>query len=315
TDDDYYSSQDTLLESARHRPGRPPARRQQQNIQSIVQQSTQERSRLPSLANLAASQPAPGLGSLASRGLGSGSSLRALTTPASTGIGSGLSKLSLGSLSSTRPTTTGIGGSADGKTGSLSIVGKALAALKTRPAGSIPATASARSGVAVGALQNRSLSQMSHFSGVQKDQQPASRPVLKNFGGGLRGSVAGAGAGAATLAKRSVVAGVQSAKPSLLASFILDGECSQTSEQTSQSISVTNAVADSLKREIEEMMSESTDGCLRQAALGPISGDISFVRLLVTGKSGGKAFAFDTPSPDDRVFAAQSRAVGASISS
>ncbi|KAJ2340913.1 hypothetical protein GGH92_006050 [Coemansia sp. RSA 2673] len=119
------------------------------------------------------------------------------------------------------------------------------------------------------------------------------------------------------------------AGPSPLASFILSGLDSASKDHALEASRGTVVAA--LEREIRGLLDankgEGGSGKMaktvflaknRSKSTNCIAGDVSFLSLLV-GKGGskeskkaGKPFAFDTPSPDDKVLAAQSRAVGSS---
>ncbi|KAJ1939449.1 hypothetical protein GGF37_004396 [Kickxella alabastrina] len=318
-DNVYDAHVSALLLNARHRPGNHPAQKRQKPQTSITKSLAPPT--LSGLAGLAKNKPA-GLGSLSSLS-STGSSLRSL---ASVSSGSnGLSKLSLGSLSSIR--TSSPSATAESTTANPpSVVGKALAALKTRPIQ--PASLGKLS---TGGIQGLSLSQLASRPGLQA-RQPTSNPVLKNFAGrqlpALKSvALPAARAGTQDLAADSPVA---SAQPSLLANFILNGVAPNSSnsdacESTTTAAAASQAslaVVDGLKREIQELLDQipqSSSNSSKNLQLSKhqiTAGHPSLIRMLVdksTGTGVGR-FSFDTPSPDDRVLAAQSRAVGASSS-
>ncbi|KAJ2450907.1 hypothetical protein EV183_003966 [Coemansia sp. RSA 2336] len=119
------------------------------------------------------------------------------------------------------------------------------------------------------------------------------------------------------------------AQPSSLASFILDDDNARKSAVAEEA--AMEAIS-RLKQEISEILEENRlkyadlesnsvqggdaengatcSGHGNMAANFP-SGDVSFISMLV-GKSNAKKFEFDTPSPDDKVLAAQSTAGGSS---
>ncbi|KAJ1893332.1 hypothetical protein LPJ66_005823 [Kickxella alabastrina] len=278
-----------LLLNARHRPGNHPAQKRQKPQTSITKALTPPT--LSRLAGLAKNKPA-GLGSLSSLS-STGSSLRSL---ASVSSGSnGLSKLSLGSLSSIR--TSSPSATAESTTAnSPSVVGKALAALKTRPIQ--PASLGKLS---IGGLQGLSLSQLASSPGLQAGQ-PTSKPVLKNFVGrqlpALKSMALPASrAGTQDLAADSPVA---SAQPSLLANFILNGVApnssnSDTCESTTAAVAASQAslaVVDGLKREIQELLGQIPQSSSNSSKTLQLSkhqipaGHPSLIRMLVDKSTG-----------------------------
>ncbi|KAJ2638989.1 hypothetical protein GGF40_001247 [Coemansia sp. RSA 1286] len=322
------NNQEHLLESARHRPGNPPLARTQHSPQ---QPAADPKRKIPSLAGLAArTTAAPS--SLASLRSSGGSSLKALVTPASstTSRSGGLSRLSLGSLSSTRPAgskaaETGPDATEAGSAKATSVVGKALAALKTRvpsPAVKSNSTGTRQNG-GIGSLQNISLSQLSSRSEAQKGLSAATKPLLSGLAGQKTVNAATEPGLIAkpVSAKPAVVATVQNAQPSSLASFILNGN---SNRQAGPSSGIRTAVVEGIKQEISQILfgiADSADGTKKskgsdKQSKSQLARDLTFIRQLVVDDCADKSvkpFAFDTPSPDDRVLAAQSRAVGASF--
>ncbi|KAJ2790391.1 hypothetical protein GGI18_001826 [Coemansia linderi] len=167
-------------------------------------------------------------------------------------------------------------------------------------------------------------------------------PVLKNFAGRQLPALKSVALGSCvdrTEAKqperRRAALGAESlvlssttlyAGPSPLASFILSGLGSDSKGHVRE-VSRGTVVA-ALERDIRGVLEANKgegDAKMKSTVLlaknsskptNCIAGDVSFLSLLV-GKGGGKEskkagkpFAFDTPSPDDKVLAAQSRAVG-----
>ncbi|KAJ2014123.1 hypothetical protein GGI14_005024 [Coemansia sp. S680] len=253
-------------------------------------------------------------------------------------LGQALAKLSLGALSqrSSLNSLSKVGQSSGTATGQPSVVGKALAALKVcPPLDSLTAQPD-------NAKPHATISQ-----GLSLNQTggPLAVPVLKNFAGrqlpALKSIALGdcrdqiapkqperrraaLGADSLVLTSTTMYAG-----PSPLASFILSGLDSASKDHALEASRGTVVAA--LEREIRGLLDankgEGGSGKMaktvflaknRSKSTNCIAGDVSFLSLLV-GKGGskeskkaGKPFAFDTPSPDDKVLAAQSRAVGSS---
>ncbi|KAJ2022055.1 hypothetical protein GGI06_001988 [Coemansia sp. S85] len=182
----------------------------------------------------------------------------------------------------------------------------------------------------------------SQGSSFKQTGQPSSMPVLKNFAGRQLPALKSVALGSCvdrTEAKqperRRAALGAESlvlssttlyAGPSPLASFILSGLGSDSKGHVRE-VSRGTVVA-ALERDIRGVLEANKgegDAKMKSTVLlaknsskptNCIAGDVSFLSLLV-GKGGGKEskkagkpFAFDTPSPDDKVLAAQSRAVG-----
>ncbi|KAJ2233427.1 hypothetical protein IWW45_004180, partial [Coemansia sp. RSA 485] len=250
--------------------------------------------------------------------------------PSTTSRSGGLSRLSLGSLSSTRPAgskaaETGPDATEAGSAKATSVVGKALAALKTRvpsPAVKSNSTGTRQNG-GIGSLQNISLSQLSSRSEAQKGLSAATKPLLSGLAGQKTVNAATEPGLIAkpVSAKPAVVATVQNAQPSSLASFILNGN---SNRQAGPSSGIRTAVVEGIKQEISQILfgiADSADGTKKskgsdKQSKSQLARDLTFIRQLVVDDCADKSvkpFAFDTPSPDDRVLAAQSRAVGASF--
>ncbi|KAJ2251191.1 hypothetical protein GGI13_003919 [Coemansia sp. RSA 455] len=312
--------QNQIISAAPHRPGPPPS----------------SQPRLPHQLN-----PIRSAGISLGQALGEPKQGRAklsLKSLAASGSTPGLAKLSLGALSqrSSLNSLSKVGQSSGTATGQPSVVGKALAALKVcPPLDSLTAQPD-------NAKPHATISQ-----GLSLNQTggPLAVPVLKNFAGrqlpALKSIALGdcrdqiapkqperrraaLGADSLVLTSTTMYAG-----PSPLASFILSGLDSASKDHALEASRGTVVAA--LEREIRGLLDankgEGGSGKMaktvflaknRSKSTNCIAGDVSFLSLLV-GKGGskeskkaGKPFAFDTPSPDDKVLAAQSRAVGSS---
>ncbi|KAJ2859008.1 hypothetical protein GGI22_003123, partial [Coemansia erecta] len=209
--------------------------------------------------------------------------------------------------------------------GPTSVVGKALAALKAKPATSSPTDSHSTPGLSV--RQGLSLSQLA--------VRPSTAPVLKNFSGRQLPAPKGIlldstlsnpsqqpsrRAGLDMSSHKQPPVATLYAPPSSLARFILDGITavstpSDPEETRAASISVAQRLTSEIARLIDANKQTHIAGA---AALNAdrstherpchsanfIAQDVSFLNVL-TAASGAQRFAFDTPSPDDRVLAAQ----------
>ncbi|KAJ2880793.1 hypothetical protein H4R27_004507 [Coemansia aciculifera] len=313
-----HRSLDQIISAVPHRPGPPPPSQPR-----LSHQSNPIRSAGFSL-NQALGEPKKG---------GAKLSLKSL---AASGSAPGLAKLSLGALSqrSTLTSPGKVGQSSDVATRSPSVVGKALAALKVcpplesltaqsdnaKPHGTIPQGLSLNQtgqSLAVPVLKNfagRQLPALKSIAlGDRRDQIAPKQPERRR---------AALGADSLVLSSTTLYAG-----PSPLASFILSGLDSVSKDHALEASRGTVVAA--LERDIRGLLvaNRGEDGGNmaktvllaknRSKSTNCIAGDVSFLSLLV-GKGGskeskraGKPFAFDTPSPDDKVLAAQSSAAAA----
>ncbi|KAJ2725082.1 hypothetical protein GGI07_001550 [Coemansia sp. Benny D115] len=294
------------------------------------------------------------------RGMPSLKSLAASSSTANANNGpGGLRGLSLGSLksSSAAPLPN------KPESGSVSVVGKALAALKINSgagagAGVVAAADSGGGGQnkGLGSLQGLSLNLRKPASANAQQTESASKPILKNFAASrpfptlmshgtttkstsaMPGSRGGTGSmGLSKKQPSAILPVVSSAQPSVLGSFILDGtlsasKCVYTASQTgsdqesmSAAAASAGSVMDGLWHELQGMVNTNPlasaehkdDKPLPKSAKrrDKIPDNLAFIRMLVANDKPcanvKKQFAFDTPSPDDRVFAAQRGAAGA----
>ncbi|KAJ2821026.1 hypothetical protein GGI24_004324 [Coemansia furcata] len=290
-----YGPLDQLISAAPHRPGPPP----RQSHQSKATPTSDAAAKL---------------------------SLRSLAT-------SGSAKLSLGALSQ-RNSLNSLGkiGQPSGAANlSPSVVGKALAALKVcpplkphtaqsdnaKPHDTIPQGVSFKQTgqfLAAPALKNFAGRQLPALKSIavsdRRDRTAIKQPEQRR---------AALGADSLVLNSTTLYAG-----PSPLASFILSGLDLASKDHASGASRGTVVAA--LEREIRGLLeaNKGFGGKMENAvsvsenkkSTNCMAGDVSFLSLLV-GKGGskeskkaGKPFAFDTPSPDDKVLAAQSRVVG-----
>ncbi|KAJ1748103.1 hypothetical protein LPJ78_004668 [Coemansia sp. RSA 989] len=216
-----------------------------------------------------------------------------------------------------------------------SVLGQALSALRT--------TATPAAKTSLSAQPGRLLSQMAAMPGM-RTEQPRSTTVKPTLKGAAERQVPALQprqlseprlAENAELLKQKAVLNTKVlrtkvstlyAQPSSLASFILDDASACNSAAAEEAAM---AAISRLKQEISEILEENrlkyaSSGCSVQGgeaengvacsgdgnmAANFLSGDVSFISMLV-GKSDAKKFAFDTPSPDDKVLAAQSTAGG-----
>ncbi|KAJ2849140.1 hypothetical protein IWW36_002855 [Coemansia brasiliensis] len=217
-----------------------------------------------------------------------------------------------------------------------SVLGQALSALRTSATSAAKTNSSTQSG--------RLLSQMAAMPAMRTEQlhsattKPRLKGIVERQVPALQSrqlSEDRLGESAALLKQKAVLStkGLRTkistlyAQPSSLANFILDDTHTRNSTATEEAAMAT---INKLKQEISEILEENrqkyaNSGCNVQdgeaengsnvvsnnghgsMATNFLSGDVSFVSMLV-GKSSAKKFAFDTPSPDDRVLAAQSTA-------
>ncbi|KAJ1928183.1 hypothetical protein FBU59_007152 [Linderina macrospora] len=241
-------------------------------------------------------------------------SLSSLTNSNSSGTGSKL--VSLKSLSALGKSSTGIRAASSPSTaGSSSVVGKALAALKPHStqqnkSQQVPTTA-AKLGLAKTTL-----------AGLQLK---SSAPALKNFGGrtlpslkpiasshaggdGPLGSAAGRTRASLAIDGLPVAPPTMYAEPSSLADFILK-DITPTGQRE-----MAADVVDQMQHEIRAIIEGNANGSVVDSeSMETNRRDVTFLTALVGKKEKPKkqAFAFDTPSPDDKVFAAQSKATNA----
>ncbi|KAJ2742853.1 hypothetical protein GGI20_004181 [Coemansia sp. BCRC 34301] len=243
-------------------------------------------------------------------GLRQGGPKLSLKSLAASGNALGMAKLSsLAKVSQSSATTT------SPPPPLSSVVGKALAALKVCSPCESPDT-------------------KPRAATLEQTEQPLAAPILKNFAGRqlptLRSMAlndrsdqiapkqperrrAALDADNLVLTSATLYAG-----PSPLAEFILNGLT--PSEKDHALDASRGTVVAALEREIQDLLRTGAAHLAKNSnkPTNSIAGDVSFLSLLV-GKGGGKvskqagkpAFAFDTPSPDDKVLAAQSRAAAA----
>ncbi|KAJ1800205.1 hypothetical protein LPJ59_001274, partial [Coemansia sp. RSA 2399] len=208
--------------------------------------------------------------------------------------------------------------------GPTSVVGKALAALKAKPVTSSPTDSHSTPGLPM--RQGLSLSQLAVRS--------STAPVLKNFSGRQVPAPKGIlldstlsnpsqqpsrWAGLDVSSHQQLPVATLYAPPSSLARFILDGIAVSTpsdpEETRTASISVAQRLASEIARVIDANKPTRIAGAVsvnvdRKPHERPchsanfIAQDVSFLNVLTTA-SGAQRFAFDTPSPDDRVLASQ----------
>ncbi|KAJ2056623.1 hypothetical protein GGI17_006099 [Coemansia sp. S146] len=313
-----HRSLDQIISAAPHRPGPPPP----------------SQPRLSHQAN-----PIRFAGFSLNQPLGEpkqGGAKLSLKSLAASGSAPGLAKLSLGALSQRSMLTSPskVDRSPGVATRSPSVVGKALAALKVCPPleslTAQPDNAKPHSTIPQGLSLNQT-------------GQSLAVPVLKNFAGRQLPALKSIALGdrrdqiaPKQLERRQTALGADSlvlssttlyAEPSPLASFILSGIDPVSKDHALEASRGTVVAA--LEREIRGLLvaNRGEDGGNmaktvllaknRSKSTNCIAGDMSFLSLLV-GKGGskeskraGKPFAFDTPSPDDKVLAAQSSAAAA----
>ncbi|KAJ2357350.1 hypothetical protein GGF43_001517 [Coemansia sp. RSA 2618] len=315
-----YEYEEQMLMNVCHRPGAQP--------QSMLRTSAS------AAAAAAATKKTPlTLSSLRTTGGSQKSTLAGLRSLGSAGAMSGLSNLS----KRAQPPSV-IGQAPQKREQSPSVVGQALSALRTSSAAPSNTPNSL-------AQPGRLLSQMGALSSMQAGRA-SKAPLLKNFAGRqvptLRSSaVAVAGAGAAgeeqsphraILNTEGLVSKIATlyAKPSSLADFIL-GDVRATSAADTEAAAL--AAMGELKREIAGLLKANQQQQQQYVGLGDnrgdvdvdvddgqhrmatnfLRGDVSFVSDLVgSGSKSAKKFGFDTPSPDDKVLAAQGGAGGSS---
>ncbi|KAJ2486706.1 hypothetical protein IWW37_005521 [Coemansia sp. RSA 2050] len=236
-----------------------------------------------------------------------GANLSLKSLASSSGV-PGLAKLSLGSLGQRGALSSlaKTGQPSGATTMSPSVIGKALAALKARPPSESLAAQSDSAKPHSAAPQGLFFKQTGQTSAVPMLKNFAGRqlPALKSITLGDRMDHTDAkqperrraalGADSLVLSSTTLYAG-----PSPLASFILNGLYSDNKGHAWE-LSRGTVVA-ALERDIRGVL---------EANKGEDDVKVTSKGRSKESKKAGRPFAFDTPSPDDKVLAAQSRAVG-----
>ncbi|KAJ1950149.1 hypothetical protein EC988_004495 [Linderina pennispora] len=305
---------DRILANACHRHQKPKSR-----LRSLVDLARQTMA--VSSGSSVATQGLSGLKALSQGSSSSNSSnnkpvsLKSLSSLGKSGSGSGGRSISLKSLSSLGgPPKPNPAASLAGS----SVVGQALAALKPQSPqqqqGQQAPTAAAKAGLAkaslAGLLDKSSTPTLRNFAGRTL---PSLRPITSPRTAADESlGAAAAGRTRASLAIDSlpIAPPTMYAAPSSLADFLLQ-DIRPTGQRT-----MAEDVVDQMQREIRAIMERNVKGnVVDSETMETNRRDVTFLTALVGKKEKAKKqpFAFDTPSPDDKVFAAQSKATNAPV--